>query len=595
MQSKKEWIPVFIQAVAFAGLLIFSLMQYYPLVGMDYKYFIPRLLDSDLHYRINGLSIQWYTPSFGGGLPSYANPQQIQFSIPQLLTLFINPWAASLVSIVLFVHLGMAGTYILSRNILKLDPWASLLAASFFVVNGFYIQHMGIGHLTFMAFPLLPWLIIGLIRDQKPWINGGLIGLVFATLLYGGGFYPIVYFLISALLCLSLIFAFFPTLFNAGRLGRNIFWGALFTGMVSASKLSAVMYFLRNFPRVVSDEYSTTLLQSLKSIPFQLLGSMSLAPVDYILGKGPKNTWETLMGLTGSNLPSWELDISISPVLIIYLAMGSIFLIMDLVSKKTKLDRTQVVSILLLICTFEVTVEFIIAKGYFYTTLSQLPILKSLHVNPRYTAALIFPLAVGGGISVHSIFQRFSTSSNVKFSTWLISTFLILVFACVYLVLPMDTLQRRQFDLGGSLDIYTQIRAGERYTVKTIQEDLNDARVFDQNASTLRPYEVLFGYGMREFKPTLMVGPVDLIREDTYNLNDPTGFVFGEVNDTQPFDRIKLVDRANFLRFIHREQPDWKIPLPQLLANFISALAIFIIVVLLPFHRIISKFRGTIP
>ncbi|MGD0879901.1 MAG: hypothetical protein ABSA01_17390, partial [Anaerolineales bacterium] len=51
--------------------IIFFVVQYtnsaYPLVGSDYRLFGPRLLDTLLHYKINGFSIEWYTPSFGGG------------------------------------------------------------------------------------------------------------------------------------------------------------------------------------------------------------------------------------------------------------------------------------------------------------------------------------------------------------------------------------------------------------------------------------------------------------------------------------------------------------------------------------------------
>src|SRR5262245_35216013 len=68
--------------VAWVGLFLGVILnRTYPIIGHDYTYFISRTLDSYLHYRINGLSIQWYTPSFGGGLPSYANPQQMQFSL----------------------------------------------------------------------------------------------------------------------------------------------------------------------------------------------------------------------------------------------------------------------------------------------------------------------------------------------------------------------------------------------------------------------------------------------------------------------------------------------------------------------------------
>ena len=577
MQNKKEWIPVFLQSIAFVGLVFFFLSQYYPYVGMDYKYFIPRLIDSDLHYRINGLSVQWYTPSFGGGLPSYPNPQQIQFSLPQLLTLFIDPWLASITSIGIFILLGMVGTFTLTRKILMLDPWSAALAASFFVVNGFYLQHMGIGHLTFMAFPLLPFVIIGLLRKGGAYFNGILLAIVFAVLLYGGGFYPIVYFVFSTLLTLPLIYLFFPMLLDISSLGKNIGWGLLLTAMLIASKLSAVLFFLGNFPRVLSDEFNTTLLQSLKSILYQLMGSMTFAPLGYLAGKSPKYTWELLMNATGSSLASWELDISLSPVLFLFLLAGVMLLVWMVFTKKIKLTTIQIISLVVLSIFFELTIEFITAKGWFYATLSQLPILRSLHVNPRYTAVLILPLAIGGGLSANAILKRFIISDKAKLFTWIASTLLIFVFVGVYIALPMDTLQKRQFYVDGSLEIYQKAVLGETYPILNIQDDLNDARVFDQNSSTLTPYEVLFGYEMNEFKPALEVGSVYSVADNTYNLNDPTGFVFGEANGAKPFDRIKTTDGENLDLFVHRMQPNWKLPLIQHLANFLSVFAVVLI------------------
>ncbi|MGA2490032.1 MAG: hypothetical protein ABSF99_07565, partial [Anaerolineales bacterium] len=46
----------------------------YPMVGHDFRQHIPFLTDSYLYYKVNGLSIEWYTPNFGGGLPAYPNP-----------------------------------------------------------------------------------------------------------------------------------------------------------------------------------------------------------------------------------------------------------------------------------------------------------------------------------------------------------------------------------------------------------------------------------------------------------------------------------------------------------------------------------------
>ncbi|RPJ22807.1 MAG: hypothetical protein EHM33_22620, partial [Chloroflexi bacterium] len=89
-------------ALAWGGCIILIIIlimnRDYPWVGHDYAYFIPHMIDTDLHIYINGLTVQWYTPSFGGGLPAYPNPQHLEYSIVQLLSLWINPWAAVLVS-----------------------------------------------------------------------------------------------------------------------------------------------------------------------------------------------------------------------------------------------------------------------------------------------------------------------------------------------------------------------------------------------------------------------------------------------------------------------------------------------------------------
>jgi hypothetical protein len=190
---------------------------------------------------------------------------------------------------------------------------------------------------------------------------------------------------------------------------------------------------------------------------------------------------------------------------------------------------------------------------------------------------LILPLAIGGGLSANAILKRFIISDKAKLFTWIASTLLIFVFVGVYIALPMDTLQKRQFYVDGSLEIYQKAVLGETYPILNIQDDLNDARVFDQNSSTLTPYEVLFGYEMNEFKPALEVGSVYSVADNTYNLNDPTGFVFGEANGAKPFDRIKTTDGENLDLFVHRMQPNWKLPLIQHLANFLSVFAVVLI------------------
>ena len=148
------------------NLLIISLflVQYtnaaYPLVGHDFRLYIPRLIDSHLYYKVNGFGIEWYTPSFGGGLPAYPNPLQMQFSLQQLLTWFFNPWVAILIAIIIFTIIGFLVMYFLLEDCFEYQPLPAILGAVFFVANGFFIEHIVVGHVNFIPFPLLSFLFL---------------------------------------------------------------------------------------------------------------------------------------------------------------------------------------------------------------------------------------------------------------------------------------------------------------------------------------------------------------------------------------------------------------------------------------------------
>src|SRR4051812_14421460 len=111
MPKKFNFISLPAAITAMTGLVIACFVPYhvnrlFPIVGWDHKYYFSRLIDTTLHYRINGLSVQWYTPSFGGGLPAYPHPLNAQFSLPQALAMIINPWSAVLVSYFIYALVG---------------------------------------------------------------------------------------------------------------------------------------------------------------------------------------------------------------------------------------------------------------------------------------------------------------------------------------------------------------------------------------------------------------------------------------------------------------------------------------------------------
>jgi len=589
--------PAFIVAIItfetllLAGILIAFVNQYYPAIGMDYKYFVPRLIDSFLHYQVNGFSIQWYTPSFGGGLPSFPNPQQIQFSLPQFFTQFFDPYLAILLSIFTFVLIGIASSYYLFSNLLGFNPYAGLLSGILFLANGFYFQHLGVGHLTFITLPLLPLLLIGVLRNRQPLLNGALIGLIFTSMLHHGSFYLIVYFFLSAAISIPLLYLLRSKVFNGFSIVKNLLIGALFTIALSASKLTAVIHYLRFFPRHIADQYQTTISQALISIPYQLFGSMILRPLGLVKSTPPKNIWDTLMTLTGSELAFWELDISMTPLIWIIILIGAGLFTARFLRGQFHLSRNRLVALAFFLIMFEITIEFIISKGIFYPWLSQLPILNSLHVNPRYTVSLVFPLVILAVVTIHHLLSDYLKKTYLAGAFFVAALGFALLPLYFYFDMPMDKLGRRQFNVEGSQEVYRLAQAGETFPVQNVVADLNDARVFDQFASNLNPYEVLFGYGLGQLKHQLVEGSPYLESSGRFNFTDPTTLVFPQTSTSQPFDRIPVTEISKLDNFLSRYQPNWKIPAIQQTTNWVSSIALILTAIVLVFYLIKNTFK----
>jgi hypothetical protein len=555
---------------AIGGFVVRFCALTYPRVGHDFFYFIPRLLDTHLHYRAAGLGIQWYTPSFGGGLPAYPNPQHIQFSLPQLLTWVIDPWAAVLVSTLAYVAAGFGATLYLMNRLLGLNWMASLLGAVFFSVNGFTFEHLAVGHLGFQTFPMLPALLVLILHPSLPVLLAGtLVSLVAALLVYSGGFVVAVIFGLSLLILLPLLFLLAPGLYSWRRLSATTAGAALLTLALCGSKIWAVHSFMRFFPRLTDDSYDVGWLQGLGGLLLQLAGSMALTPIHWILDRDLEQVPALLQRATGAPFGIWELDVAVSPALWLILGVGAVGLVGSGKLRHEGGSRARGIAFLALAIGVGVAVEFTLAKGAIYLHLHRLPFLASLHANARFAAAFLLPLATLGAV----IFERWSRARASRLMTF--STFLLLDVATLaamssYFLLPVE-LHARSFDVSPSRATYEEIETwGESFPIDEVKR-VSDPEVFRERASSLHPYDVVFGHEMEEFRPLIHAGSVWETSDGYLNFNDPTGYVFPEENRSTAFGRIRASDRAKLNKFVHRRQPKWKLSREQRLCNRVTA------------------------
>jgi len=535
----------------------------YPMIGHDYRLFVPYMLDSYLHQRINGLTIQWYTPSFAGGRPVFPNPQDLQYSLPQFLLWVVNPWLAVFGSMLIYVIIGFIATYYFLKRFLGLHPFASILGAVFFVANGFYFNHMAAGHVTFQAFTLFPVILIIIVHPRLPgWLAGLLLSFMAAILLYSG-IHDITFFILTALIFLPLLYILKPSLLDGKRLLAITIWGGILTILLCGSKLWAAYSFMRFFPRLVQDNYTTNLWTGTVGVVSQLLGTMTMTPIYRLFGTNPNNFALDLIKNTGTPYQFWELDASLSPALLILLAVGAITFLLHKPRIKAPVDKKRLIAEICLFLAVWVVIEFTMAKGVIYPLLHRLPVLESERVNVRNICAFVFPLAVVGAVIFNNWARNWKSNARLWTAFLVLNSIALGSLWFYHYVAPQS--QQMLCDIRPILTTYDKIRyQGDTFPIENVVPDADPWAVFQDNAvNMIDPYNTFFKDINRHLVPVLHAGSVYDISNGYFNIIDPTGYVFPEVNRSQMYERIPVTEKAQFLDFINRRQPNWNLPLIQ--------------------------------
>ena len=93
--------------------------------------------------------------------------------------------------------------------------------------------------------------------------------------------------------------------------------------------------------------------------------------------------------------------------------------------------------------------------------------------------------------------------------------------------------------------------------------------------SNLQPYEPIFGYSLENFHPEIKPGSIWEQSDGYYNMTNPSGYVFPELNGTRPFERIPVSEKDKLEAFAsHKHQPGWKIPLYQHILDWVSGFTV---------------------
>lgn len=577
---KKRVLYIFLILINILVIVLF-LVQYanasYPLVGHDYRQCIPNLIDSYLYYKVSGLGIEWYTPNFGGGLPAYPNPLQMQFSLLQLVTWFTNPYAAVFISMAIYITIGFYVTYLFLERILGCRPLSAILGADFFLINGFLIERVVVGHDNFLTFPLIIIPVFAILNPRLPkWIAGVLISIIGAVLVYSGGVYIAIICLYSALIIIPLVYFFKPGLFSWRRMLAVLIWGGILTALLCGSKLYATAEYMRFFPRTAHDRFLVNWITGLRGLILQLVGTMNWYPILALIHKTSASYVVRLTAWTKTPYGFWELDSSIAPGLLILLVLG-VFMVLSRkpqIEKKDILIKKIIASVCLLFAII-LAAEFSTAKGFLYEQISQLPVLMSLHADTRFAASFILPLAILGA----KVFDSWTAKWKSGIRTFVVFCFLSgisLASMWSYYLMPLD-IQNRFYDIRSMIKTYNRIAAGETFPVKQIVPDMNDYEVFMFGSSnTNHHYDTLFGDNNVLLTTLVHEGSVFTIYDGYFNMTNPSSLLFPEINGVTQFERIPVSNKKKLLDFINHRPSDWKLPLTQVILDWVSGVTILV-------------------
>ena len=552
------------------------------LLGHDYSYFLPHLLDGYYWSHENGfLSPPWMTPGFCGGLPKFGNPQALYFSVPQLLTTFMDPLTAVRMTLLLFAAAGYIGFYLLLRRVFLLSSESSVLGATLFLFNGLFASRMWIGHLTFHSFMLVPLLALALHErprrnDRTPQnLETRCFKMTCAALIIAymavTGLPHVLFQAIAITIALSFL----------SRLSREdappwhwfvarLAVAGLFAMGISAAKLIAVASYLGQFPRTL---YPLPGIDSMAKLVMIAATSLFGTPrLDWVTESAVNAHW--------GNSPH-EFDFGLTPIPIAILLV-SIIMRFSLRGIKDwwmvpDAGRRGCVFALALLLTAPVAMNYY--QPGWNAMLKQIPILASSSNLFRWFSVYIPVVCVLASMALdrEELFLRHRK--------WIAA-------AAVLVVIVMNGTRDRSyyeaqtFDPNPVLEAYRDVQSGsgspgvDRIAVS---RDLNGEEILAKHrnisladgASQLLCYENLFGYQLERFpRGALREGNIMQPRNGVLNLKNPACFIYPEENECRPGDHFAMADSADATAFAAYRPYPFNISRAQRIGNITSLAAI---------------------
>lgn len=545
----------------FLAFFFWALNARYPLLGHDYFYFWPRLLEGKWHFLRQSFAPLRFAPHLCGGFFQYGNPQDVYYSLPQFLSLVFPLWGATQMSIGAMMIVGYIGWVRFGKDALGLSrTWAHTLAIVV-TANGFFFVHIAVGHLSFHTLPLISWMLWALFHRTREtgWVlleRATIFAAVTTIFLHSGT--HIAWFIVAPLVLILLPVDLLTAQSMRERATTLLLRVAAFLPLallLGASKLAAVWSLMRVLPRTADFQTYTadqsTLLFAIKSlwIAPQLPRFFTLEPVNRI----------------------HEESMFTSPV-----ALVGCVLLLFLYARDARWNRWK--KITLVVHALVVTAIILAVadgNGLAAAMLQRLPLFSSLRVPERFLVIISLLASIAGIVGCAEFFRTRRWKMDPDRVALAAAAVTVIAFIAAYLPLIPSLEYTVPYDqiVAGLRNEPDPLRQPVTHVENFTGMAVSDFRYFFAQSTGTRCYETI----QSQQRETLIGGPVNLAWSGALNLYNPACIAYGAENNCAPGDRIAVEDIGNLEKFINGRKTTWKISTMQQWADRITVSALFVV------------------
>lgn len=564
-----------IHQIIFQNLIIFD----NSMVAEDFYFSLPNLIFGKIWYFKNGLfNPPHFIASQGGGIPFYADPQSSYYSVFQIFFILFKISSSLKIIFFLFSLIGFFGTYFLLTKSFKLERYTSLLCATLFIFNGFFVNRFLVGHLYLTYYIFLPFysfLLFSTVLSKNLYLQK--INLIFSSIIFSSFFFAgASTVIIQSAYSIGIVVLIFYIKYKNYNIFKNFLYSIILSLLISLSNISYKIHFYLQFTR----ELGGTTLNNFGSFLYTFFSSLFFVPDPFFYRENQISNIKTYLSIA-------ELEFGLSVI-------SLILLIIFFIKIKKFYQKKNIILYFFLFLILIMPSFYIFNFSLITNILEKIPIVGSIWERNRWLLIYIYPIIMINAFVVHKFFSSKNTLIIIIF------VFIPILQTLTYHKIRNIFYPDKSFKNKAVYSIVNLENFSNSITFKNIdklhvkyidyiedQNRLDKNEGFISNTSKLFSYSPIFGYHMEKLpieniikKRSNYLSEIK-IQNGKYDMFNPACFIFPKENNCLPGEKLNMNQKDNFEKLINYKPLNFKISQVQKIANIISQFSIIVLIITL--------------